>query len=99
MNSSVDIEPEDSKKVNAPKMGERILDHEKWGNVLTLTGHRSNKLYGYADVDDPAYDKIRGLPHSIFFISPFIALASAIRSSSRFSRSLLRSIRIACSLF
>ena len=59
MNSSVDIEPEDSKKVNAPKMGERILDHEKWGNVLTLTGHRSNKLYGYADVDDPAYDKIR----------------------------------------
>lgn len=59
MNSSVDIEPEDSKKVNAPKKGERILDHEKWGNVLTLTGHRPNKLYGYVDVDDPAYDKIR----------------------------------------
>ena len=59
MNSSVDIEPEDSKKVNAPKKGERILDHEKWGNVLTLTSHRPNKLYGYVDVDDPAYDKIR----------------------------------------
>lgn len=59
MNSSVDIEPEDSEKINAPKLGERILDHEKWGNVLTLTGHRPDKLYGYVDVDDTAYDKIR----------------------------------------
>lgn len=59
MNSSVDIEPEDSKKVNAPKMGERILDHEKWGNVLTIAGDDFRKLYGYVGEDDPAYDKAR----------------------------------------
>jgi ribA/ribD-fused uncharacterized protein len=44
-------------RLSPDELYDRILSKKKWGNILTLTGHRPDKLFGY-DISDENYDRI-----------------------------------------
>lgn len=44
-------------RLSPDELYDRILSKKKWGNILTLTGHRPDKLFGY-DISDENYGRI-----------------------------------------